>query len=546
MAEINKILELLPDKLPRIAEEGPFLTTVSSRELIDIVAENLSINQYFVEGVVMMLQQDWDAMGLLDSTKLREGSWQFTSYPASLIARSLLDSLAKPRPQFFESGWWHNESYIEQQRNLLIEVENRRIHFHKEHRPDPVRQVQVAWALIKIENNLLFNHREDRERKANPNHVLIGGRLNLHDLEKAFPESTVEERLVWQQTSDTNYILQALPHTLSRELNEELGLLSQHYQAELHQTLNGYDKLEGARANHAYTRYQIYCFTVQLTQTGFQQLCRRQIELPKGQLVWANSDEILIGKQGDRKFFVDAWRESAGKSFWQQLEDVPQSMATADLVDEQVDLPYGPESLLLYGRSGQEQSLEINLDGRQQSWLIGLAWLRLHQADFPLEEIPDWIQIHQLGWLELDETREIEREELNKLAEIFRNAGLPIVEGSDAGWFRMSVSKDHLYFAETFFTLRPYHESDKYELHLLVPDLKTPIGELPDCYLSIRGITPTVYRDMVKVLKGFPTDELGDPKRSFREQLTKQAQPLGLRIPIRNDGFSFYTQCETI
>ena len=57
MAEINKILKLLPDKLPRIAEEGPFLTTVSSRELIDTVAENLSINQYFVEGVVMMLQQ---------------------------------------------------------------------------------------------------------------------------------------------------------------------------------------------------------------------------------------------------------------------------------------------------------------------------------------------------------------------------------------------------------------------------------------------------------------------------------------------------------
>ena len=57
-------------------------------------------------------------------------------------------------------------------------------------------------------------------------------------------------------------------------------------------------KVGGCRANHAYTRYQIYCFTVQLTQTGFQQLCRRQIEMPKGQLVWATSDEILIGKQG--------------------------------------------------------------------------------------------------------------------------------------------------------------------------------------------------------------------------------------------------------
>ena len=243
--------------------------------------------------------------------------------------------------------------YLEQQRNLLIEVENRRIHFQRTS-TTPIRQVQVAWALIKIDNSLLFYHREDRERKANPNHVLIGGRLNLHDLEKAFPESSIEERLIWQQMADVNRIIQSLPHTLSRELNEEMGLISQHYQSEIHQTLDSYEKLEGACANHAYTRYQIYCFTVQLTQTGFQQLCRRQIEMPKGQLVWATSDEILIGKQGDRKFFVDAWRESAGKSFWQQLEDVPQSMVTNDLVEEQVDLPYGPESLLLYGRSGQE------------------------------------------------------------------------------------------------------------------------------------------------------------------------------------------------
>ena len=113
MAEINKILELLPDRLPRIAEEGPFLTTVSSKALIEVVSETLSIKKDFVEGVLTMLQQNWEAIGLLDSTKLREGLWQFTSYPASLMARSLLDSLATPRPQFFESGWWHNESYLE-------------------------------------------------------------------------------------------------------------------------------------------------------------------------------------------------------------------------------------------------------------------------------------------------------------------------------------------------------------------------------------------------------------------------------------------------
>ena len=51
MAEINKILELLPDRLPRIAEEGPFLTTVSSKALIEVVSEILSIKKDFVEGV---------------------------------------------------------------------------------------------------------------------------------------------------------------------------------------------------------------------------------------------------------------------------------------------------------------------------------------------------------------------------------------------------------------------------------------------------------------------------------------------------------------
>ena len=50
MAEINKILELLPDRLPRIAEEGPFLTTVSSKALIEVISETLSIKKDFVEG----------------------------------------------------------------------------------------------------------------------------------------------------------------------------------------------------------------------------------------------------------------------------------------------------------------------------------------------------------------------------------------------------------------------------------------------------------------------------------------------------------------
>ena len=54
-----------------------------------------------------MLQQNWEAMGLLDSTKFVKGYGNLqATQPVSWHV--LFDSLATPAP-IFESGWWHIE-----------------------------------------------------------------------------------------------------------------------------------------------------------------------------------------------------------------------------------------------------------------------------------------------------------------------------------------------------------------------------------------------------------------------------------------------------
>jgi hypothetical protein len=531
--------------LPRIAEEGPHSTTVAVAEIQAQLEDRTALAPEFIAGSLAMLQQHWDALGLLDPDHLRQGAWRFSSFPASLLARSLLETLSQPRPQLVETGWWQNDNYQEQQREALTKLERSRLHFAGTHSPEPIRWVQVAWALIKLDGRLLLNHREDQKRRDHPNYVLIGGRLNLHDLSAAFPTATMPERLEWQQrpAEHLDKLTTALPHTLAREMYEELTLESTHYTWEPLRRLPPFCKLEGARANHAVTRYDITAFSIQLHSAGFQQLCRTLAQQPEGQLLWATPAEIAQGSQADRRLFVDAWRDAAQDDFQRQLEEIPASFTDDCRYAEKVDLPLDAETPLRRGKTGQEQDVDVELQERDVQLLLGLGWHRLHGARYPLQA-PPGLRLHPLGWVELlDETSPLHHE-LSTLAAQLQEAQLPIVEGADLGWFRLSVNLGALYFSEPFFTLQAVHaDSDRYELHLHVARQETPLGVIPQTTLKLRKLSAQVFRDARRVLKHQPPEELSDPKKSFRGQLSQQARSLGLRIVFREDSADFYTNC---
>ena len=118
--------------------------------------------------------------------------------------------------------------------------------------------------MIKLDNHLLFVEREDNTREGIPHFVLPGGRLNIHDLRKNLDGLDQSEYMKILQSPSNNEAIDSLPHTLKRELEEELGLISSEYSVGEEFKLDPYNKLEGARANHGYTRYELSLFKISL------------------------------------------------------------------------------------------------------------------------------------------------------------------------------------------------------------------------------------------------------------------------------------------
>jgi hypothetical protein len=77
----------------------------------------------------------FEALCLLDRHQLAEGRWKFVSFPASLVGRSLLETLACPGQTLFDAHYWEQgshrpESAFEEQRRILEELEKRRKRHH--------------------------------------------------------------------------------------------------------------------------------------------------------------------------------------------------------------------------------------------------------------------------------------------------------------------------------------------------------------------------------------------------------------------------------
>ena len=548
MVPITKLLNSLKDLLPRIAEEGNYVSVVSIESLCDSLAGETKLSADYIRGVLDMLEQHWLGLGLLDRDQCKQGNWRFSSFSASLAARSMLDVLSWDRPQFQSGDQWLDSRHTETNRAHLKKIELARATFSGLARPEPIRAVQVAWGLIKLDGALLFNHRADRHRPEEANYVPVGGRLNLEDLEKVFPDSTVEERLSWQQAPNLKKINVALEETLKRELVEELQLIDTlHYEYKRVFALEPYEKLEGARANYVFTRYHIVCFSINLTEAGFRQLCQatRESKREHTEILWANFSQLSRGKHGDRRLFLDAWRKPENQKFKQQFQELPESFAAKDNFQGQIDLPFEGEPKLNFGATGKEQEAPIQFSQHQIALLQALGWHRLHGNRHPFEA-KSGIELHPQGWIMLSEKFIEIRQDLNELSAILEGVGLPIIEGDNSGWFRMSVELGNLYFREELYEMEVYHPEPKsYELRLHVDSMETPLGRIPSTILVIDKLSQLLHDQVALILENKPTQSEADLVTLFKQSLTKKARPLGLRIPVRHEKGDFYTNCRT-
>lgn len=523
----------LAESLPLFAEEGGYRESLRQEDLL--VALQWNDDRGEALGTLAFARRLFEAIGLLDMAELERGHWAFVSFPAYLVARSLIETLATPGQGMFHPGYWQqdgskSESMIEEQRRLLAELEDRRTRLHPTAEAAPIRFVYVAWGLIRLGNSFLLVHREDKSRSDTHNFVFPGGRFTIDDLP---PEQRGPEALRRLQGSDPEWMSDALEHTLSRELDEELGLRIQtDYIPAVIRDLRPYRKIEGARNNHAYTEYRIRVFSIALSPAGEARLLDRTAA--SDGFAWFLLDDLLAprGRADGKTPFIDALKSEFPGGLDDFLAAIPDSSGTPYQLagdSNAVDLPVSPADPFLLGKTGKEKAQSVPLSAAE---LALLAVLVAHARGLAVSPEKAHLCLLGGGWIKLlsAEAQTAAQSLIRKLAD----ARLPWVQMAAQTFCRLSIDPGIVFFGEAHYRYR----LDGYRLHITFALDAAPwatrmalekVIELdPTMTLVIRTIlTDSALWKCAKIIEGKDAD------REFREKIDRHLRPLGLRKLIR-------------
>ena len=525
-------LSTIYDSLPLHAEEGGFCTTISRKDLLYAVTD--TGDAAATEAQLQIIERLFDSLSLLDSEQLAQGQWRFVSFSASLLARSLLETLADSDSRLLERHFWLSdqpEPVITEQRQILHELEIKRVCLHRHQCAKPIRYVHVAWAFIKLEGRFLLHHREDKHRQDIANYVPIGGKLHLCDLGESFSQA---EALALMQSPAQADIFKALSVTLQREVAEETGLhFGEHYQFSEWRSLKPYRQVEGAGARHAYTEYQIVIYQLQLTRSGFFALM--QCLHDSSALVWFSPAELAQSFKSDGKLaFVNAlqteWQDDVAKltAVLDAFKDSYNDSNLDNIFNQPVTLPVN-NPLLLIGKTGAERELPIEWDEEQCRLLLALGW---HRRGLALSLNED-IRAYPYGWLIIK--NEAICQQLIEMANQLADWDLPLIECVDSIAFRLNLATDAVFFADSLFRLQFIQESNRIGIELTSESLITPIGALSASALFI-PLSAKLTRELSQVAtaKVFQVENLNLPGL-VRREIEKSTQLRGLRKLMRQD-----------
>ncbi len=532
---MNKInLHLLSKALPIHAEEGPYRETIDEQVLIATLSE--SSGDGGSHTAVEIVRRLFQALRLLDEPELLRGNWAFISFPAYLVARSIVEILACERSGWFEPGYWNqtgsvSDGVVEEQRTLLTELERRRIRSHPEGKAEPIRLVFVAWGIIRMGNEFLLVHREDKKR--GQDYVFPGGRFSLDDIPLG---NTTNSTLRKLYVDDLNAASAYLGNTLRREINEELGLDSEtDYTAEAHHALAPYRKVEGARNNHAYTEYHIVTFAVKLSSLGESRLFDRVSE--SDQFEWFTVDDLLAprGRADGKSPFIDALRTEFSGNLQSFLMGIPDSGGTPyryTSESDAVDIPASCIAPFRVGKTGKEKDVKVVLNSAELALLVVLA---AHSRGLELAAEPAHLRMLGGGWVKL---LSLEAEDCaTLLAGKLVASKLPIVQIATRSYVRLTVDPQLIYFAEETYV----YSLNRSELTVKSNLLVTPWAATLALEERLR-LDPTVavvireIQGKGRLWKGEETVvHAKDFDRELREKLDKRLRRIGLRKLIRSD-----------
>jgi len=456
---LASIIQTLIPQLPRYAEEEGDFYAVPRTELVNALCQQ-SFDRAAAENTIGLIETLLDTLAVLHSDYLQKGEWCFVSFPAQLLALSLLTAWGDPDSRFFAANFWNTQGIADarkdEQRDILHGIETRRFEHHASHAAKPIRYIYVAWSIIKIDGKILFYQREDtrkRHDKQAGDYGLVGGRLNQRDVLGRWPADDLLKEL---QSENSAVAKAALPETLKRELLEETGLeFELHYQFQHWRSLKPYRQVQGAAPNHALTGYHLDIYCIELTLDGYL-LLQQQLKQNE-RLAWFTLDEMARGKTSDGKIaYLNALFDDFADdrlALKNALTTLPDSFAAGYLFQ-----PYkygltlrrnGQAPELLAGTLGKEKPLNLLLTERQFLILLGLA---AHLRGFEFGAVEEAIVFHPYGWVDVRQHPELPAE-LAVLANLLKDHDV-MIENHQDRLFRLSVSPEVVYFDDTLFTFR--------------------------------------------------------------------------------------------
>ena len=537
---ISNVLLQIYDRLPLFAEEGGHNTAVDISDLIN------DISGVGARSTVLLTQRIFECLGLLDLNDLNKGNWRFVSFPSSLLARSILQSLADENHPLFEPRFWSqqdsNSPQSDIQRNILSSVESLRKKSQKD-KAQPVRYVHVAWGLISVDGQFLLRHREDKTRNNRNNYVLIGGRVCQADLLEANSDLDTNAAVSILQSPQASNDLSAIEVALQREVTEETGLeMNQHYSYSAWRTIKPYTAVEGGGANHALTEYRIHVFHIELTQDGMLALSKR-IEMDE-HLTWFTANELVNAKSQDgRMAYVDAlisdyaseqeWKASIFdvlSSYDPFISNLSEALAVTVSLDNQTPVQIG--------KTGKEKPLSCKFTKDEHSLLLTLS---LYAKDPGAQVKSDSIHLLSHGWIEIDD------DDLNatarELAIKLREAKMPIIEGYKERYYRLALAVDNVHFQnEAFAYLVEDCQDKKTQLKVTRKALETDLIKASSVGYT-KEIAGALKLGLKELMEG--KDVSGDTQKdldTFKKNVQRLAslnQQIGLRGLIRSVDSNF-------
>lgn len=459
-------LKTLIAELPRYSEEEGDFYAVERNHLVDVLRSQHALDEAIVTHTVGLYECLLESLSVLQSDELANGRWCFASFPAQLLATSVLTAMSDPDSYFFAPKFWNTQGIDlakkEEQLNVLHWLEQARSAHHATRQAQPIRYCYVAWSIIKLDGKILFYQREDTRKRFDQtagDYGLLGGRANQNDVTGMTDEVALLSAL---QSPNSMIIKDALPETLKRELREEAGLrYGEHYHFKLWRSLQPYRQVQGAAPNHALTEYFLDIFQIELTLGGFLFLQQRVANDER--LAWLELEDIERGESVDGKIpYIKALYDDFGgdrRALVAALAELPDSF-TAGYQSDRENFGYifsiDPNVPLSAGKLGKDKPLDLTLNARQLSLVLGLA---AHLRGFAFKSLASNIVLHPYGWVEVDESSPL-RQELTELTTLLAGSDLPMESRRDL-LFRLSIQPDTVFFADELFSFSVKREDLK-------------------------------------------------------------------------------------